>query len=56
MTPPAQRRNEEPRVGIFWLIDGKPLIDSTPLGEAEPYGDHLTHPRSQSGGLDSLPV
>ena len=48
MTPPAQRRNEEPRVGIFWLIDGKPLIDSTPLSQAEPYGDHLTHPRGHA--------
>jgi hypothetical protein len=35
----------EPRVGIFWLVDGKTLIDSTSLNEAEPYGDHLTHPR-----------
>ena len=43
--PPAQRRKKEPRVGIFWLVDGKPLIDVAPLSEAEPYGDHLTHPR-----------
>jgi hypothetical protein len=35
-----------PRVGIFWLLNGKLIIDSMPLGEAEPYGDHLTHPRS----------
>jgi len=34
------------RLGIFWLVDGKPIIDSSPLSEAEPYGDHLTHPRS----------
>ena len=33
-------------MGIFWLVDGKTLIDSTSLSEAEPYGDHLTHPRS----------
>jgi hypothetical protein len=33
----------EPHVGIFWVVNGKPLIDSTPLGEAEHYGDHLTH-------------
>jgi hypothetical protein len=32
----------EPHVGIFWLLDGTLLTDSTPLGEAEPYGDHLT--------------
>jgi hypothetical protein len=35
-----------PHVGIFWLLNGKLTIDSTPVGEAEPYGDHLTHPRS----------
>jgi len=28
----------EPRVGIFWLVDGEPLIDSTSLSDAEPYG------------------
>jgi hypothetical protein len=33
----------EPQVGIFWLVDGKLLIDSTPLSAAEPYGDFLTH-------------
>ena len=57
----ASRRKLEPRVGIFWLVDGEPLIDSTSLGEAEPYGDHLTHPRGhaemwvqyQRGGLVS---
>jgi hypothetical protein len=38
-------RATEPRVGIFWLVDGKTLIDSTSLSEAAPYGDHLTHPR-----------
>jgi len=35
----------ELQVGIFWLVDGKLLIDSTPISEAEAYGDHLTHPR-----------
>jgi hypothetical protein len=24
-------------------VGGRPIIDSTPLREAEPYGDHLTH-------------
>lgn len=31
------------RVGIFWLVEGRLIIDSTPLSEAEPYGDCLTH-------------
>jgi hypothetical protein len=40
------RQAPEPHVGIFWLCDGKLLIDSTPLPEAEDYGDFKTHPRS----------
>jgi hypothetical protein len=36
----------EPHVGIFWVHNDKLVIDSTPLSEAEAYGDHLTHPRS----------
>jgi hypothetical protein len=41
-----QAPEDVPHVGIFWLLNGKLVIDSMPLGEAEPYGDHLTHPRS----------
>ena len=41
-------RVPEPRVGIFWLLNGTPIIDSAPLSEAEPYGDHLTHPRGHA--------
>jgi hypothetical protein len=41
-----KKRAIEPYLGIFWLVDGKLIIDSTPLTEAEPYGDSLTHPRS----------
>jgi hypothetical protein len=36
----------EPHVGIFWLLDGKLIIDDTPLSMAEPYGTALTHPAS----------
>ena len=36
----------EPRVGIFWLVGDQLVIDGVPLSVAEPYGDHLTHPRS----------
>ena len=39
-------RTTEPRVGIFWLVDGTPLIDCTSLTTAEDYGDFLTYPRS----------
>jgi hypothetical protein len=42
------RKTPQPQVGIFWVVGGKPLIDSTSLSEAEPYGDHLTHPRGHT--------
>jgi hypothetical protein len=35
-----------PHLGIFWLVNGKLILDSSPLSEAEPYGDHMTHPQS----------
>jgi hypothetical protein len=44
--PVALRQRKNPHVGIFWVVGGKPIIDRTPLGQAETYGDHLTHPRS----------
>jgi hypothetical protein len=43
---PTRHPKKEPSVGVFWAIDGRLVVDSMPLGEAEPYGDHLTHPRS----------
>lgn len=47
--------HEEPRVGIFWLLgDGRLLVDSTPLAEAEPYGECLTHPRSHVDQWEEL--
>src|SRR5439155_27328875 len=33
----------EPRLGIFWLVNGKLLIDSAPLSKCEQYGDHLNY-------------
>jgi hypothetical protein len=38
--------NPEPSVGIFWLLDGKLIIDATPLSKAEPYGNALGHTTS----------
>jgi len=35
-----------PEVGIFWVVDSKPVIDGTPLNEAEDYGGFKTHARS----------
>jgi hypothetical protein len=34
-----------PRVGIFWVVGRRLLIDSTPVSEAELYGDCKNHPR-----------
>jgi len=48
-TPKARSglRVADRRVGIFWLLeDGRLLLDSTALAEAEHYGDCITHPRS----------
>ena len=39
------RAKPEPKVGIFWLFGGKLILDTTPLGQAEPYGEAKTHPR-----------
>jgi hypothetical protein len=36
----------EPAVGIFWLVNGRLIIDSTQVSGAESYGDCLTHARS----------
>src|SRR5438128_108465 len=31
------------RVGIVYLVNGELIIDSTPVGEAEPWGDFRNH-------------
>jgi hypothetical protein len=41
----TKRAKAEPRVGIFWLFGGKLITDSTPVSDAEPYADGMTHPR-----------
>jgi hypothetical protein len=33
-------------VGIFWWFRGRLILDASPLSEAEPYGDCLTHRKS----------
>lgn len=37
-----KKAKPEGRVGIFWWFDGKLIVHSTPLSEAESYGDSLT--------------
>ena len=41
---PNRRRKKELSVGIFWVIGGKLVIDSTPLSNAEDYGAFEIHP------------
>jgi hypothetical protein len=50
----ASSKTPEPRVGIFWVVNGKSLIDSTPLSDGEPYGDYLTHPRGHAEMWEAL--
>ena len=33
----------EPQVGIFWLVGNNLLLDTTPLSQAEDYGDFKIH-------------
>jgi hypothetical protein len=47
-TAGKKEQSGESRVGIFWVLNGEPLIDCAPLREGEPYGDHLTHPRGHA--------
>ena len=46
------RKNPKPatelRLGIFWLVGDKLLIDSAPLSECEKYGDHLNYPKGHN--------
>lgn len=34
----------EPNVGIFWFFRDRIIVDSTPLSNAEPFGNALGHP------------
>lgn len=36
----------QPQVGIFWLVGERLILDASPLNQAEPYGDCLTHRNS----------
>ena len=37
----SMRRGKGSFLGIFWFIRGRLLVDTTPLSEAELYGDFL---------------
>jgi len=36
----------EPKVGIFWLANGKLIFDATPISGAEAYGECMGHAKS----------
>lgn len=38
--------NPEPKVGIFWLVNGRLIFDASPVSGAETYGDCLGHAKS----------
>lgn len=46
LAPTAAMTPAAPSVGIFWRVGNHLLVERTPLAQAEPYGDCLTH----SGG------
>jgi hypothetical protein len=35
---------EESQVGIFWLLDGRLIVDGVPVSLAEPYGQFRNYP------------
>jgi hypothetical protein len=46
---PKQKRKltTEPKVGIFFICDGRLFIDTTPVSKAEEYGDFKVHAASR---------
>ena len=44
----------EPCVGIFWLFGREVLFDTTPLSEAETFGDFRIHPGNHISVWDKL--
>src|ERR1035437_10557045 len=44
--PNKQSAEGQQKVGIFWLIGDRLILDTSPLSDAEAYGDCLTHRNS----------
>lgn len=44
--PTEPKVERQPMVGIFWLLGNRLIFDTSPLSEAEPYGDCLGHKES----------
>jgi hypothetical protein len=43
IAPKAALAPTQPAVGIFWRVAGVLVVDRSTLGNAEPYGDCITH-------------
>ncbi len=50
----SRRRKKEPHVGIFWLVDGKLVMDSTALSMSEDYGGFKIHPADHCSVWEKL--
>lgn len=44
--PSDQIEQEQPMLGIFWLLNSRLIVNTSPLSEAERFGDFLGHPPS----------
>jgi hypothetical protein len=53
-TPEQRTQAAEPKVGILFVHDGYPWIDSTPVSEGVPYGDVLTHDKGHDAYWEEL--
>ena len=42
----ATKARLQPRLGIFWVVGGRLLLDSTPLSESELNGNYRNYPQS----------
>ena len=50
----SRRRKKEPYVGIFWLVDGKLVMDNTALSMSEDYGAFKVHPEDHCSVWERL--
>ena len=54
LTPEQRTQAAAPKVGILFVHDNYPWIDSTPLDEAVLYGDVLTHDKGHDAYWEEL--
>ena len=54
LTPEQRKLTDVPKVGIFFVHDHYPWIDCTPITEAIPYADVLTHDKGHDTYCEEL--